>query len=220
LRIDVQPRSAGSGRARWRLAPGRGLIPSSRPSPSRRTPTTAPGPAHDDRGHEAEAEADREETVRPSTPRREVGICAYPAHTQRRDFYAVHVDGSPRCRQRDRQAQPPAQHCQRDEEHEPGDPRCRSRRRQHRGRRYARAVSGPRAVREPTYARNLHERDPGCVTNAEGNLSSRRSCTPSRPKASAGLSGTTWEAYGQDLEANLQDLHRRLRRGCIERSLA
>src|SRR6266852_667413 len=31
-----------------------------------------------------------------------------------------------------------------------------------------------------------------------------------RPKAAPGVDGVTWAAYGQDLEANLQDLHRRL----------
>ena len=34
-----------------------------------------------------------------------------------------------------------------------------------------------------------------------------------RPEAAPGVDGVTWEAYGQDLEANLQDLHRRLHRG-------
>lgn len=34
-----------------------------------------------------------------------------------------------------------------------------------------------------------------------------------RPQAAAGVDGVTWEAYGQDLEANLQDLHRRLHAG-------
>jgi RNA-directed DNA polymerase len=34
-----------------------------------------------------------------------------------------------------------------------------------------------------------------------------------RPQAAAGVDGVTWEAYGEDLEANLQDLHRRLHRG-------
>ena len=33
------------------------------------------------------------------------------------------------------------------------------------------------------------------------------------PRAAAGVDGVTWEAYGQDLEANLWDLHRRLQRG-------
>jgi RNA-directed DNA polymerase len=34
-----------------------------------------------------------------------------------------------------------------------------------------------------------------------------------RPQAAAGVDGVTWEAYGEDLEANLQDLHGRLHRG-------
>jgi group II intron reverse transcriptase/maturase len=33
------------------------------------------------------------------------------------------------------------------------------------------------------------------------------------PKAAAGVDGVTWAAYEQDLEANLQDLHRRVQRG-------
>jgi RNA-directed DNA polymerase len=34
-----------------------------------------------------------------------------------------------------------------------------------------------------------------------------------RPQAAPGVDGVTWVAYGQDLEANLQDLHRRLHAG-------
>ncbi len=34
-----------------------------------------------------------------------------------------------------------------------------------------------------------------------------------RPKAAPGVDGVTWAAYGQDLEANLQDLHARVHRG-------
>ena len=34
-----------------------------------------------------------------------------------------------------------------------------------------------------------------------------------RPKAAPGVDGMTWEAYGQDLEANLADLHTRLHTG-------
>ena len=34
-----------------------------------------------------------------------------------------------------------------------------------------------------------------------------------RPRAAAGVDGVTWEAYGEDLEASLQDLHRRLHSG-------
>ncbi len=41
----------------------------------------------------------------------------------------------------------------------------------------------------------------------------RAAYTALNPKAAAGVDGTTWDAYGQDLEANLQDLHRRLHSG-------
>src|SRR5260221_4332569 len=34
-----------------------------------------------------------------------------------------------------------------------------------------------------------------------------------RPEAAPGVDGVTWKAYGQDLEENLMDLHRRLHRG-------
>ena len=34
-----------------------------------------------------------------------------------------------------------------------------------------------------------------------------------KPKAAPGTDGVTWEDYGQDLEANLQDLHCRVHRG-------
>jgi RNA-directed DNA polymerase len=34
-----------------------------------------------------------------------------------------------------------------------------------------------------------------------------------RPKAAPGVDGVTWHAYGQDLEANLRDLHARVHRG-------
>src|SRR6266540_1429083 len=34
-----------------------------------------------------------------------------------------------------------------------------------------------------------------------------------RPKAAPGVDGVTWADYGQDLEANLQDLHQRVHRG-------
>ena len=36
------------------------------------------------------------------------------------------------------------------------------------------------------------------------------------PKAAAGVDGVTWAAYGQDLEANLRDLHRRLHAGSYQ----
>ena len=34
-----------------------------------------------------------------------------------------------------------------------------------------------------------------------------------RPQAAPGVDGVTWADYGQDLEANLQDLHRRVHSG-------
>jgi retron-type reverse transcriptase len=34
-----------------------------------------------------------------------------------------------------------------------------------------------------------------------------------RPKAAPGVDGVTWQAYGQDLEENLVDLHRRVHSG-------
>src|SRR5947208_9694638 len=34
-----------------------------------------------------------------------------------------------------------------------------------------------------------------------------------RPQAAPGVDGVTWAAYGQELEANLQDLHQRLHSG-------
>jgi RNA-directed DNA polymerase len=34
-----------------------------------------------------------------------------------------------------------------------------------------------------------------------------------RPKAAPGVDGVTWHEYGQDLEANLRDLHARVHRG-------
>src|SRR6516225_5488846 len=34
-----------------------------------------------------------------------------------------------------------------------------------------------------------------------------------RPKAAPGVDGVTWHEYGQDLEANLRDLHQRVHRG-------
>src|SRR6266567_4405116 len=43
----------------------------------------------------------------------------------------------------------------------PGRRRCPRGGRQHRWRRYARAVRGPRAVLEPGHVRNLHAREPG-----------------------------------------------------------
>ena len=39
-----------------------------------------------------------------------------------------------------------------------------------------------------------------------------------RPAAAPGVDGVRWQAYGQDLEANLQDLHGRLGRGASRNS--
>ena len=66
-----------------------------------------------------------------------------------------------------------------------------------------------------------------CVKWHEGTRKrgSRRCCTTSmslasgrpywaiRPQAAPGVDGVTWDAYGQDLEANLQDLHERVHAG-------
>jgi group II intron reverse transcriptase/maturase len=41
----------------------------------------------------------------------------------------------------------------------------------------------------------------------------RRAYRAIRPRAAPGVDGVTWQAYGQDLEANLRDLHRRLHAG-------
>jgi RNA-directed DNA polymerase len=41
----------------------------------------------------------------------------------------------------------------------------------------------------------------------------RRAYWAIRPQAAPGVDGVTWAAYGQDLEANLHDLHRRLHAG-------
>ena len=35
-----------------------------------------------------------------------------------------------------------------------------------------------------------------------------------QPRAAAGVDGVTWASYGQDLEANLQDLYRRVHSRC------
>jgi retron-type reverse transcriptase len=37
-----------------------------------------------------------------------------------------------------------------------------------------------------------------------------------RPQAAPGVDGVTWQVYGQALEANLADLHRRLHAGCYQ----
>src|SRR5229473_3445667 len=51
-----------------------------------------------------------------------------------------------------------------------------------------------------------------------GHGQSDRSVVPANPlnkaaAAEAGVEGVTWEAYGQDLVANLRDLHERLQQG-------
>ena len=38
------------------------------------------------------------------------------------------------------------------------------------------------------------------------------------PKAASGVDGVTWKTYGQDLEGNLQDLHRRVHSGAYRAS--
>jgi RNA-directed DNA polymerase len=38
------------------------------------------------------------------------------------------------------------------------------------------------------------------------------------PKAAPGVDGVTWRAYGQELESNLQDLHRRVHSGAYRAS--
>ena len=50
----------------------------------------------------------------------------------------------------------------------------------------------------------LHHMDIDCLREAYRALN---------PKAAAGVDGVTWEAYGENLEGNLQDLHRRLHSG-------
>ena len=46
----------------------------------------------------------------------------------------------------------------------------------------------------------------------------RRAYWAINPKAATGVDGLTWGAYGQDLEANLEDLHARLHRGAYRAS--
>jgi len=41
----------------------------------------------------------------------------------------------------------------------------------------------------------------------------REAFTRVRPGAAPGIDGVTWHAYEEDLSANLEDLHRRLREG-------
>ncbi len=58
--------------------------------------------------------------------------------------------------------------------------------------------------KEARFTALLHHVDPDRLRAAYRALS---------PKAAAGVDGVTWQSYGQDLEANLQDLHARLHRG-------
>ena len=41
----------------------------------------------------------------------------------------------------------------------------------------------------------------------------RQACWAISPKAAPGAGGVMWDAYGQDLEANLRDLHERVQQG-------
>jgi len=50
----------------------------------------------------------------------------------------------------------------------------------------------------------LHHVDIDCL---------REAYEATNPKAATGMDGVTWEAYGENLEANLQDLHQRLHSG-------
>src|SRR5215467_9319381 len=58
--------------------------------------------------------------------------------------------------------------------------------------------------KEARFTALLHHVDRDCLREAYWALN---------PKAAAGVDGVTWEAYGENLEANLQDLHRRLHSG-------
>ena len=58
--------------------------------------------------------------------------------------------------------------------------------------------------REARFTTLLHHVDTDCLRAAYRAL---------RPGAAAGVDGVTWEAYGEDLEANLEDLRRRLHSG-------
>ena len=57
---------------------------------------------------------------------------------------------------------------------------------------------------EARFTALLHHVDIDCLRQAYGAIN---------PRATAGVDGVTWEAYGENLEANLQDLHRRLQSG-------
>ncbi len=58
--------------------------------------------------------------------------------------------------------------------------------------------------KEARFTALLHHVDIDCLRSAFWAIN---------PKAAAGVDGVTWEAYGESLEANLQDLHRRLHSG-------
>jgi RNA-directed DNA polymerase len=58
--------------------------------------------------------------------------------------------------------------------------------------------------KEARFTALLHHVDIDCLREAFWAIN---------PKAAAGVDGVTWEAYGGNLEANLQDLHRRLHSG-------
>jgi RNA-directed DNA polymerase len=58
--------------------------------------------------------------------------------------------------------------------------------------------------KEARFTALLHHVDVACIREAYRAIN---------PKASAGVDGETWVAYGENLEANLQDLHRRLHSG-------
>ena len=58
--------------------------------------------------------------------------------------------------------------------------------------------------RDARFTALLHHVGVDCLRGAYRALS---------PRAAAGVDGETWESYGQDLEANLRDLHGRVQRG-------
>jgi RNA-directed DNA polymerase len=76
------------------------------------------------------------------------------------------------------------------------------------GRRVAHALDRVRQVaerdKEARFTALLHHVTVGSLREAYGEL---------RPGAAPGVDGTTWEAYGRDLEAHLLDLHQRLHSG-------
>jgi RNA-directed DNA polymerase len=61
-----------------------------------------------------------------------------------------------------------------------------------------------RGDKEARFTALLHHVDPDCLRAAYWAI---------RPKAAPGVDGVRWEAYGQELEANLHDLHARLHAG-------